>query len=542
MNESGTIGKKINIEYLLPDVGDIMYLVVLYLLLFMKPNMLLDDGSTGWHLVSGNYILQHHNIPYVDIMSYTFSTKPWTAYEWLSDVFMAILVKLGGLNLLYVVTASAIAFLILFLYVRCRQNRCNFVFATFITIIGALLSAIHWLARPHLFTFFGVFIFATQLDKFYRGSLSKNKLVLYLTIYMLIWANSHPGFLLGLAIITIYLLASIVEFIFLKPDNSPENKIRKKEQISTLLYVLILNIFASLCTPYGFQLYSYITDYLVKGNAIISATDEYQSPIFHGALQPAILEIFFALTILGLIITRSKITLPESLIYLMFAYLSLSAQRNMALYVFANLPIIARIYASTKLDSPAGEIYLKLKQAWQFLIDKFKNLNEGFTENEQHCSYHILPILTSMILVFIALNGGKVFGYPLLKADFDPKNHPSTTLNIIKELHLDPKHGFSMDNWGGIIRFKIGYPVFIDDRADFYGQDFYVEYGKLIQTSPGWQNILKKHQIEWILLPKNSRLIEELKMDSHWQVRAEDRGSVLIMQKSANVDNEPVSK
>ena len=176
MNESITKSRQINIEYLLPDIGDILYFVVLYLLLFIQPSMLLGDGSTGWHLATGNYILQHHNIPHLDIMSYTFPDKAWVAYEWLSDVFMAVLVKLGGLNLLYVVAASAIAFLILFIYECCRQNGSNFVFATFITIIGALLSAIHWLARPHLFTFFGVFIFTTQLDRYYRGLLSKKKI------------------------------------------------------------------------------------------------------------------------------------------------------------------------------------------------------------------------------------------------------------------------------------------------------------------------------------------------------------------------------
>ncbi len=59
-----------------------------------------------------------------------------------------------------------------------------------------------------------------------------------------------------------------------------------------------------------------------------------------------------------------------------------------------------------------------------------------------------------------------------------------------------------MDNWGGIIRYKIDYPVFIDDRADFYGEAFYIEYAKILQASPGWQSLLKKHQIEWIFIAK----------------------------------------
>ena len=214
MNQS--TDKALSTRYFLPDIGDIIFFVVLYLLLYIKPEMLLDDGSTGWHLVTGNYILQHHSIPHTDLMSYTFADKAWVAYEWFSDIMMALLVQLGGLNLLYVVIACAIGFLILLLYTQCRQAGANFVFATFITIIGALLSAIHWLARPHLFTFFGVFIFTIQLHKFYKGALGWKKLLLYLTLYMLIWANSHPAFLLGFAIIAIYLFSSICQFIFRK--------------------------------------------------------------------------------------------------------------------------------------------------------------------------------------------------------------------------------------------------------------------------------------------------------------------------------------
>jgi hypothetical protein len=533
MNDSGTKEKSGEKGYFLPDIGDIMFFVVLHLLLYIKPDMLLNDGSTGWHIVTGKYILQQHSIPHHDIMSYTFANKPWVAYEWFSDLIMAILVQLGGLNLLYVTSTIAIAFIVLWLYVSCRENGSNFVFATFITILGALLSAIHWLARPHLFTFFGVFIFTTQLKRYYSGLLSRKKLLLYLTLYMLIWANSHPGFLLGLVIIGVYLVSSLIEFVFLKQKaTEPDQQTNKKEQIITFFTAGILSAVASLCTPYGFQLYSYIANYLFKANTVIAATDEFQSPVFHGAMQPGILEILFALTILGLIITKNKIALPDLILYVMFAHLSLSAQRNMALFVFVNVPIIARMYANTILDSPAGDIYLKLRKIWQFIIAKFKDLNDGFTENERKCSYHLLPIIASIILIIIAMNGGKVFGHPIINADFNDNNKPTKNLELIKQLKLDPKHGFSMDNWGGIIRFKLDYPVFIDDRADFYGQDFYIEYAKLLQTAPGWQKLLAKHQIQWVLLPKKSRLAEELKTDSRWQVKGEDTGSLLLLQKA----------
>ncbi len=90
MNDSSSEQKGINLACLLPGVADFIFFAVFSLLLSIQPSMLLSDGSTGWHIVSGNYILSHHNIPHTDIMSYTFSNKPWTAYEWFSDLSMAI--------------------------------------------------------------------------------------------------------------------------------------------------------------------------------------------------------------------------------------------------------------------------------------------------------------------------------------------------------------------------------------------------------------------------------------------------------------------
>lgn len=526
------LSKNIKAEYILPNLGDIVFILILYLLLYLKPDMLFTDGSTGWHLVTGNYILQHNCVPHTDLMSYTFPDKPWVAYEWLCDVFMAILTRLGGLNLLYVAVTITIASIILFLYNRCRQKGCNFVIALILTICGALLSSIHWLARPHLFTFLGVIIFVTQLDRFYEGLLSGKKLLIYLFAYMLIWTNTHPGFLLGLALIILYLFSSIISFIFLKQNTETDKLIMSKKKISTLFLACWLTCLASLCSPYGLKLYSYISHYLFKTQAVIVATDEFQSPVFHGAFQPSILELLFAATFLGLIITRSRINLPNILVYLMFAHLSLSAQRNMALFVFANLPFIAYLFANTKLDLPDGTIYAQLKQVWQFCLNKFTQINNRFTENEKNCSYHLLPIIISILLIVIALNGGKVFGLTVLNADF-ADNKPNKTLALIKEMRLDPKHGFSMDNWGGVIRYKINYPVFIDDRADFYGEEFYIEYGKIFLANPGWQKLLDKYKIEWVLLPPKSRLIEELKEDKHWQIKGKDSAAILMVKESS---------
>src|SRR5580704_12039530 len=86
----------------LPDVADVIFILLINFLLFARPTFVFGDGSTGWHLVAGEWILQNHDIPRHDLISYTLPDKAWVAYEWLSDAAMALLVRMGGLNLLAV--------------------------------------------------------------------------------------------------------------------------------------------------------------------------------------------------------------------------------------------------------------------------------------------------------------------------------------------------------------------------------------------------------------------------------------------------------
>ncbi len=323
--------------------------------------------------------------------------------------------------------------------------------------------------------------------------------------------------------IGIYLFCAIVEYLF---------KGGKVDQVRFLFFILVLNAVATLLNPYGLGLHAYIGHYLLNNGAVMAVINEFLSPVFHGELGPILLEMFFALFIIGLAISKMRPTLSDLLIFLAFAHMSLFAQRNMALFVIIVLPIIARLYVHTVFDPYGGSLYEKLKKPWRNLIEKFEKMNQGFSTNEKACSFHLLPKLAVIVLVSIALNGGKVFGFEILHSEFDQNSQPEKTLTIIKERHLDPKHGMAFDNWGGIISYKLGYPVFIDDRADFFDPQFYAEYGALIQTAPGWQNILTKYDIDWILLPVGNRLIEELKTNNQWQIAAQDRASILMVHKS----------
>lgn len=352
---------------------------------------------------------------------------------------------------------------------------------------------------------------------------------------MLVWVNCHPAFVLGLCLIGIYLFCAIIEFLFLANQSSKtEIGAFKLGRISFLAFALVLNATVTLCNPYGWGLYEYLGRYMFKNNAVLALSTEFLSPVFHGALQSSLLEMIFLLFIIGLAISKAKIALPDLLVYLFFAHLCLSAQRNMALYVIVALPIIARLYSQTIFSPAAGELYEKARLSWRTVIARFKNFDQGFTKDERLHSYHLLPILTFVLLLVLTLGGKKAFGFQLIQEQLDETNKPVSTLRVIKERHLDPRHGLVRDNWGGLIKYKLDYPVFIDDRLDFYGEDFYMDYIKMQAAEPGWQNILDKYHIDWVLMPKNDRLPQAMKTDNNWQLVAEDAVAALIIRKQSS--------
>jgi len=501
----------------LPNVGDLIFVGVCQLLLFMRPTFIFSDGSTGWHLATGMKILHDGIIPHADFLSYTFAGKDWVAYEWFSDLLMAALVQMGGLNLLAVTVTISLAALTLALYQRMRDAGSNFILAMTFSIVGLLTAAVHWLVRPHIFTFWGVYLFATRLESFYSGKRSFKWLAAWLLPYMVLWVNCHPAFLLAFAITGLYLLVIVVRALTMQ-----DKKLRqiKRQQIIQLALLLLLLAMVSVINPYGLQLYHYISEYL-HGTSILAQTDEFKPPNFLLSFHADCLALLLACLAGGLAIGRKNLSLPALALTLVFAYLSLQAVRHMPLFVIVALPTLGALYSGVKLLPKSGGLF-----------KSFATGAAGFEQEEKKSKLHLLPIIYSaVVLAFALLNHS---GAKLLEAGFDEKLMPSKTLDYIATNKLPIQGGFNLDNWGGLISYKLGMPVFIDDRADFYGEKFYSEYGTICEMRPGWNQLLEVHKIKWILFPKDSTLINELKTRKDWSIACEDEASTLMVRVNKN--------
>ncbi len=507
----------------MPSFGDILFVMIFLLLLITIPTFIFSDGSTGWHLACGDYILNYGQIPTKDFFSYTMEGKNWIPYEWLSDLIMASLVKIGGLNLLAVFISTIISGLFLLLYNQLRKSGCHIFLSVIFITIGALASSIHWLARPHIFSYICIFILITVLEKFYAGAMTLKKMLIIILPVMIFYTNCHPSFLLGLGLILIYALSALLLGLINAQAVSRLKLLNLAFGFGVSGFVAFLMTFIN---PYGLKLYYYIFHYL-KGSKILAATEEYGSPEFHGQLSSSCIQIILVFWLIGLCLSLKKISLPKFIVTMLFFNLMLTSIRFIPLFVICCLPDLGILYSNFTfgfIEQNLNNLYLKFRN---YLI----TLDVSISEIEQICRMHILPILLIISFSVIALFNLKFKDKPILECHFNDKTMPTKTLDYIVNNHLPANQGFTYDNWGGYIYYKTHLKLFIDDRADFYGEKHYFQYAHISLVTKSWANDLAKLKISWVLFPKNAKLTEFLSIDPNWTLACKDDAGDLYIRK-----------
>ncbi|MBI4532419.1 MAG: hypothetical protein HY711_00615 [Candidatus Melainabacteria bacterium] len=346
---------------------------------------------------------------------------------------------------------------------------------------------------------------------------------------MLAWVNLHPGFLVGLVLLLIYLGSDLAMAAVLAPGVDRETVVRRVKWLSRVLVIVLL---VSLVNPYGLELYSYVGRYF-QGSKVLAFTDEYQSPTFHGDIQSVCFEVLLAFVLAGLASSQKRLYLSQIVSIIAFGALALMSVRNIPVFVVVALPIIAELFATAKPDTDDSLSTSRTAQWWQAMTNWWQKLDEEFGKTESNAKMHLLPIVAVIVLWLAATNDGNLFGSTLLSSNFDPQSFPTKTLNYIRDHHLAYTKGFNYDNWGGYVRYKLGIPVFIDDRADFYGEKFYLDYGTVSLVSPGWSSVLNHYNINWILFPKTSQLSSRLQEEHEWSIACQDPAAYLFERKPA---------
>lgn len=509
----------------MPSIADLIFLALLAMLVFTPLSVkLLNDAGIGWHIRTGQTILSTYSIPRVDPFSSQIE-KPWFAWEWLYDIAVGKLEAACGLNGVVWLTAVVIAAVFARTFRLLIRRGTNLFVALGLVLLAMSASTIHFLARPHVFTWLFTLAWFWILDStepslFLRTARHRRRLWI-LPLLMLVWVNVHGGFLLGFVLLGIYWLGAVWRSFASKGNRIEDllQKISAAGRARELALVGLISALASLINPYGWTLHAHIYSYLTN-RFLMNHIEEFQSPNFHGIAQRCFLALL--LVAFAVVIARSRgIGLTKALLLLFAVYAGLSASRN--------IPI-----ASILLVMVIGPLLVELDTQFTRRMTAVDSALRG----------HLLPIAATVLTLAFAAHGGRVGSAQWMDAHFDPKRMPVDAVTFVQQ---DGIRGpiLSPDDWGGYLIYRL-YPsnkVVIDDRHDFYGEPFLRSYLTMIHVEPGWEEFLQNHSSGCLLLPRKGTLTQVLSETPAWKaVYTDDVAVVFVRAKWPAEDQDKVPR
>lgn len=493
--------------YLFPTIGNMPWLMAFFGVLFYGQRLLNADGDLALHLSMGRFILSQGKIPLQDVFSHTLAGEPAAQHKWLGQLIFGGIERFLGLGGVVLLCALVIAITFWLVYVLLRQESSGMIPVVVVILLALTASMVHWLIRPHVFTFLFLALWVLVLYQMMRGDLQRWWL---LPVSMVLWVNLHGGFLAGLVTWALVGLGVGWEQLW---GHGP------KVGAGFWRFYLLSGGLAALITllnPSGFGLWRLLVTHL--GNAYLAAiTVEFQSPNFHQTnVWPFLIMIGLLMLLLGL----TKKRYPSGKLFPACAWLlmGLYSGRNIALFAIVSAPLL--VHGLDDLFTAAADRFL--------LINRLKQADDRILEVDQQLKGFLWPAL-SLLVVLLGISLGLSFDRSGEAYAFDPEVFPVAAVDWLEQ---NPQAGemFNESVWGGYLQYRL-WPeklVFIDSNSDFYGEEFVRQYMQVIMMEEGWEGVLEEYDVTWAILPQERRVANALVDDMGWEMIYEDDTTVIL--------------
>jgi hypothetical protein len=487
--------------FYIPSIADIFFIVIFLYLSFSGGTRLLIDCDTGYHIRAGEFIIGSVSVPRYDIFSFISPPLPWIAHEWLSEVIMALVHRLLGLTGIVVLFAFVISLTASFFFQVIRSYKRDIILSALLVALVVGSTQLHWLARPHIFSLFFLVIWYYVLDLYQYGG--KNYLYVLL-IVLLFWVNMHGGFIVSFLLTGIYLFGNVVKTIMA----GRKDKAKWLKNTKDLGFIMTLCFLISFINPYGYKILLFPFS-LMSSTFIMNNIGEFLSPNFH-RMMPFTYLLYLLITIFA--VSKLRLNIIEALLIVMFTHMALYSVRFIPIFAIISAPIILK---------RADELIAKSEgNVWNFL----KNRTNNITHVEAASRGHIWPIVTILLVVILSLNGKIAYS-------FDSAIKPADAAAFLNREKLTGNM-FNEREFGDYIIYSLWpkYQVITDGRADVYGEEKMKEYFKVVRIEAGWNQVLSKYNINWIIHNTNSALSTFLLEREDWKIIYADKVASIFVR------------
>ena len=488
--------------------------ILILIFLIKVVNGQFDDPDFYWHLKTGEYIVTHGLLPQADIFSHTNLGRPWVLHEWLFQVFIYLLHDAGGEWGIKIFVALVLTVCFWFCYAICEKllegdkAKALIVALLYCSIITSVAP------RPHLFTFLFFSLFLYILLSFKYFGVTRRLWVIPLV--MVLWANLHGGFFIGLILVWLFIVGEWVT-CHLARDTDP----LKRQRLMQLTLMGVLALLATLANPefIRYWLYPFQVIGMEASQGII---EEWRSPDFHQpvfAYWLVVVASFFA----AMIYSPRRPDATELIVPLVFVAGAFMARRNIPLAALAMAPFVAVTMRSGLTESLA-RFAAGLRRARPGATAGIQTKASQSLGKYEYVMNWFLVLFTLVALTLIYPERQKVIAASLNTII------PSKATDFIIREGIKGKM-FNTYHYGGYLIYRL-YPqqlVFIDGRADMYGDAFINETLSIYQGSSQWKSRFDRYGIDYVICETESPLRQLLLQEGRFHlVFDDDMHSVLL--------------
>jgi hypothetical protein len=314
---------------------------------------------------------------------------------------------------------------------------------------------------------------------------------------MLLWANLHGGFIFGILAWAAYFAG----WLWGRWRNKTHNLIGIK-----LVAVGITSLIATIITPAFWRNWEAVLNN--RSTFILNRTIETMRPdLTDTSVLPFTFLLF--LTILFYSLYRKNFKAHHFFLLTGLGIISLLMARNIPLFAIACSPILSEM----------GGRSLSRFKTWTQIEERYASL--GITSRQS--VYSITAILLTLIyFIFIRFTNDQ----PVYT--FDTRVFPVKAATYLETNPQNVKM-FNEFNWGGYLLYRL-WPeeqVFIDSQTDFYGEGLSREYVQVASLQLGWENILSKYDVEWVIMQPEQPLVGAL-LERDWVTLYQDSTAIIL--------------
>ena len=473
------------------DLFSMFVLIVMFAIPAGTITAPLSEYDTGWHLRTGQWIVENRAIPEADTFSTVGQDRLWVAYSWLYDVGVyGAFQTLGLVGILLCRTALAL-FIVMALYFLVRRREPSVVVqAGIVAAASVALWPLLVSDRPGLVSMIFV-IWTLEAILALREGRAHGKIWLLPLVYAL-WANVHIQWVHGLFIMGLAWLAPLIDAAVARRSLTVAER-RDWLKLTALIAACSL---ATLCNPYHIHLYDVVLTY-AQQKEMYQRFEELKSIAFRQPADWFVLGLTCAACFaLG---RRQKLDTFDMLLLLAGCYFSFHARHDTWFVVLAACVILSR---------RAGSVSDRSAPA---------------------CLPHwscILLLAASVLTARFFLHGisddrlqtEQAHEFPVAAAEFlENSGLPGPIFNSI--------------DWGGYLIWRLPhYQVGIDGRAQLHGEQRTRRCMDVCEGRPGWSDDPELRGAGVVLLQKNAPLAELLRRDPRWrQVHTSDIAVVFAL-------------